>query len=658
MKLPLLVTLSLLSCLCVAAQKEMPAFGKIDKEDLEMTDCDFDKGAVACKLIDWGNIYYERGTEGIGMFKQITERRIRIKILKDKGLSFANVTVPYYSFNNDRKITKIDANSYNLDETGNVKITEVGKSSIYTKKINKRLSQIIIAFPEAKAGTVIEYKYKMESDWYWVINDWYFQDNIPTLYSEFQLKIPLVLQFTVHPVVIAQPESKEKLTDEAFALNEGLLSVKTLKKNYILKKLPGIKEEPFMGSIKDYQQRLEFQLTRYDFGNGNSKDFNTTWEDVVKTLKEDDDFGDQLNRDLYETSALIDQVKTIQGEEARMKFIYQHLKENFTWNKEEEIYSYEGLRKTWEKKNGSTGDINLLLVYLLRQAGLKADPILFSTRDHGLVNSQYTFLTQFNIVMAHVEANGHTYILDATDKYIHYKRIPARVTNTSGFIVNSEKGKWIDAIDEHKYKIIIALHGEINKAGILTGDCLVNCMDYAKFERAAIWKEDKEKFKKTYFSGGDNIKTEELVVNNADADSMPLEQKIKFTQILGSSGDYKYFTVNLFSEFENNPFTDDERTTDIDFGFQKECNIFGNFTIPDGYTFEELPKDITMTTPDKGVSFVRSMQTEDNLLNVRISIEFNRNFYSTAEYPDFKEFYKKLIEKLNEQIVIQKTASP
>ena len=261
MKLPLLVTLSLLSCLCVAAQKEMPAFGKIDKEDLEMTDCDFDKGAVACKLIDWGNIYYERGTEGIGMFKQITERRIRIKILKDKGLSFANVTVPYYSFNNDRKITKIDANSYNLDETGNVKITEVGKSSIYTKKINKRLSQIIIAFPEAKAGTVIEYKYKMESDWYWVINDWYFQDNIPTLYSEFQLKIPLVLQFTVHPVVIAQPESKEKLTDEAFALNEGLLSVKTLKKNYILKKLPGIKEEPFMGSIKDYQQRLEFQLT-------------------------------------------------------------------------------------------------------------------------------------------------------------------------------------------------------------------------------------------------------------------------------------------------------------------------------------------------------------------------------------------------------------
>lgn len=658
MKFPLLIIFCFFAFLYVTAQKEIPAFGKIDKADLEMTDCDFDKGAIACKLIDWGNMYYERGTEGIGMFKQITERRIRVKILKDKGLSMANVTVPYYSYNNDRKIIKIEANTYSLDETGQIKITEVGKNSVYTKKINKRLSQIIIAFPEVKVGSVIEYKYKIESDWYWVINDWNFQDKIPTQYSEFQLKIPLVLQFTVHPVVVAQPEVREKITDEAFALNEGLLSVKTLKKNYILRNLPGIKEEPFMGSVKDYQQRLEFQLSRYDFGNGNSKDFNTNWEDVVKSLNEDDDFGDQLSRDLYETNTLIDEVKALPGDETRMKYIYQYLKQNFTWNKEEEIYSYEGLRKTWEKKNGSTGDINLLMVYLLNKAGLKANPILFSTRDHGLVNSRYSFLTQFNIVMAHVEANGQTYILDATDKFGHYKRIPPSVANTSGFIVNNEKGKWKDAIDEHKYKIMIALHGEISKAGVLTGDGLVNCIDYAKFERAEAWKNDKEKFKTTYFTTPENIKTEELIVNNADADSLPLEQKIKFTQTLSSAGEYKYFNTNLYTEFDKNPFTDDERTTDIDFGFQKEYNVFGNFTIPDGYIFEELPKDITMITPDNGVSFTRTMQAEDNLLNMRISIEFNRNYYTASEYPDFAAFYKKMMEKLNEQIVIKKKATP
>jgi hypothetical protein len=654
MKLLLILSLLFFEVVLTYAQNELPAFGKIDKADLEMKDCDFDKGAIACKLIDWGNIYYERGQEGIGLFKLITERRVRIKILKDKGLSFANVTIPFYSYNNDTRITKIDGNSYNIDETGKIKITDVGKSSIYTKKINKRLSEVIIAFPEAKAGSVIEYKYKIESDWYYLIPDWYFQDRIPTLYSEFQLKIPLVVQFSVHPVVFSKPEVKEKITDEAFALNEGLLSVRTIKKNYILQKVPGIKEEPFMGSVKDYQQRLEFQLTRYDFGNGNSKDFNTNWGDVVKTLNEDADFGEQLNRDLPETSTFIDQVKIYQGDEERMKFIYQYLKKNFTWDNDQEIYAYQGLRKTWEKKTGSTGDINLLLVYLLNQAGIKTNPILLSTREHGLVNSGYPFIAQFNIVMAYVEANGHYFILDAADKNGHYKLIPQIVANTAGLIINNDKGKWKDLLDEHKYKLTVALRGEINKEGIMTGDCLVNSIDYAKFERSALWKKDQEKFKAMYFAGSDKIKAEELVVNNADADSLPLEQKLKFTQTLSSSGAYKYFTTNFFTTLDRNPFTDEERVTDIDFGYQKEFDIFGNFTLPDGYSFDELPKDITMVTPDKGISFSRTMLAEDNLLNVKINVAFNRNFYPADEYPDFKEFYKKMMEKLNEQIVIKK----
>ncbi|HNH21977.1 MAG TPA: hypothetical protein PLS65_06435, partial [Ferruginibacter sp.] len=44
------------------AQKGLPGFGKVDKADLEMTDCEFDKGAEAMVLIDYGNTYYDRGT--------------------------------------------------------------------------------------------------------------------------------------------------------------------------------------------------------------------------------------------------------------------------------------------------------------------------------------------------------------------------------------------------------------------------------------------------------------------------------------------------------------------------------------------------------------------------------------------------------------------
>ena len=126
----------------VSAQKNIPSFGKIDKADLEMKDCDFDPGAVAVKLLDIGNMFYDRGTAGITLFKTVYEKRVRIKILKDKGLSYANVEVPFYSHNNDETISKIDACTFNLDESGKIKVTDVSKSSIYIKKINKQALNI------------------------------------------------------------------------------------------------------------------------------------------------------------------------------------------------------------------------------------------------------------------------------------------------------------------------------------------------------------------------------------------------------------------------------------------------------------------------------------------------------------------------------------
>ena len=62
-----------------------------------MKECDFDKGADAVTLIDYGNTYYDRGTVGFSTFKTIFERRTRIKILKEKGY------ILDYKFDEDSK---------------------------------------------------------------------------------------------------------------------------------------------------------------------------------------------------------------------------------------------------------------------------------------------------------------------------------------------------------------------------------------------------------------------------------------------------------------------------------------------------------------------------------------------------------------------------
>jgi len=643
----------------LSAQKGQPAFGKIEKADLELKDCDFDKGADAMVLIDYGNTYYDRGTVGFSPFKTVYVRRTRIKILKEKGIAQADIRINYYTHNNDEKILQLKAVTFNLDENGTIQTTEVKKTSIYSKKIDAYRSAMIITFPEVKVGSVIEYTYTIERETIG-INDWYFQGRIPVRYSEYFLKIPQIFRFSVQPSVVDPIEDKQEVVEESISLDEGYIETKVLKSTYIMRKLPGIKDEPFMGSPIDYMQRLNFQLTQIYYNENRIEDRSLKWSNVMKNLKNDEDFGLQLAKSVAAAKPFMDEARQIANAEAKMKFVYNKVRSSMTWNDDYSIYTDNGIIKAWENHTGNTGDINLLLVNLLNEAGIKATPILFSTREHGLVSPYYPTLKQFNTVMAFVTVNEKTFVLDATDKVINYKLVPEAVANTNGLIVEGDNGRWKEILSgKYKYKVMAAVQGEIDASGNMKGNGLVNCFDYARAQRCERWMKNKEKFKTDYFiKHYSALQIEDFAVNNFDADSLPLEQKVKFSSVLNSSGDYKYFSINLFSDLETNPFISAERLSDVDFGVMQDYTIFGNFIIPQEYSFDGLPENLSMTTADNGILFTRSLTADGNLLNVRMTLELKRSFYPAGSYPEFREFYKKLFDKLNEQVVIKKKAAP
>ena len=644
-----------LNIFTLQAQKGLPGFGKIDKADLEMKDCDFDKGADAVTLIDYGNIFYTRGTWGKTYFNTVFEKRLRIKILKEGGLDYANVKIPFLDGRNEETISKISAYTYNLDEAGNIKVTEVGKSSIYNKRINKRYSELIIAFPEAKLGTVIEYRYTMERQ-NLNLSDWYFQGKIPVRYSEYQINVPVIFHFNAQPSVIDPIDTREDVTDDNIYVNSGLITAKILHKHYIMSNLRGIREEPFMGSVKDYMQRIEFQISQIELANNQLVNLLKTWDNLSDELMKDPDFGMQLEKSVPESENIITEAAAITGWEQKIKYLFGQVRQRMQWNDRDYIFSSDGLGNAWKNKTGNSADINLILISLIRQAGLKASPILFSTRDNGQVTTAYPFLNQFNTVMAYVEQGDRFFILDATDKFNNYKLIPETVVNTKGFVVDVGNSRWVDAAElKKKFKVMTAIHGVIDENGIMKGDCLVNSDGYAKEDRARKWALEKDKFREEYFGKTNTaLKVDDLVVNNAEYDSLPLEQKVNFTYTLNNSGKYKNFELSLFSELVKNPFIAGERHSDIDFGFLKEYSLFGNYLLPDGYKFEELPENISMIMPDTSIVFTRFLLAEDNLLNVRMTLSFKQTYFLATDYPDMAAFYKKMVGKLEEQIVIRK----
>lgn len=652
LKQTIALLLTLFCSLFLLAQKgkdpNLPSFGKVDKADLELKACEFDDKAPAMVLVDDGVLQFVYGS-GMEL-----KRRVRIKILNSKGLEWADVHLPFRQMSGGSQyISDLEAQTYNLDAAGNVVITKVEKKLIYEKKLNKRYAEKVFTFPEVKVGSIIEYKYNHNGIG---LIDWYFQRSIPVRYSRFVMDFPTEVEVAAMPFTSHEYEKKDENTSHRN------VSV------YTMSKVPALQDEPFIINEDYYRDRLVTKVTAFDV-NGHRRSRVANWPEVVKALMEDEDFGVQVKRNIPRTADLDEKLKTITSPYNKMKAIYKYVQENMQWNEYTSIWAMEGVRSAWKDKKGTVGEINLILVNLLKDAGLKAHPILVSTHDNGVVNTvdagtyEYPGYNQFNKVMAYIELEGKAYVMDASQKNTPVHLIPAEILFTQGLVIEKYetfdwgwKTLWNDGALARN---LIRINASIDAGGNMTGDATITSYDYARLDRIGTVKSGKDKYIAKHISESNaTLRVDSIEFGNMESDSLPLLQKIKFTQPLAAAGDYKYFSVNMLTGLEKNPFVADNRLSDVFFGYNQKVEIFGTFYLPEGYQLDEMPKNVKMIMPDTSVTITRIAQVHDNLLQTKVEVEFKKPVFNVEEYPDLQEFYKRLFDILNEQFVVRKKANP
>jgi hypothetical protein len=257
--------------------ESLPPFGTVSKEDLELKTCEFDEKAGAMVLLDEGHLEYVFG-KGMDL-----KRRVRIKILSNKGLEWANVSLKYHSYQNDEDITGLEAQSYNLDGSGNVVITKVEKKLIYEKKLNKRYTERVFTFPEVRVGSIIEYKYKHTAIG---LIDWYFQRSIPVRHSNFTIDFPQEIEVSAQPFTSHQYDfiKEDKST--------------RIVQRFSMKNIPGLRDEPYIINEDYYRDRLITKVSAYNI-NGKYENRTVNWLQVIKFLMSDEDFGIQLKKTFH-----------------------------------------------------------------------------------------------------------------------------------------------------------------------------------------------------------------------------------------------------------------------------------------------------------------------------------------------------------------------
>lgn len=628
----------LFSCTFSFAQ-EFPDYGFLNSEEINLKQCAFDKDANAAVLLHEAYSDYDEEHH------LITMHHVRIKILKEKGISSANVSIPFYRKDDFEQIGMVEGMTINTSE-GNQVQTKLDKKSIFTKKTNERIGEVVFAFPAIKAGSVIDYKYRSTMKHYGGLDDWQFQEELPVLISKYTLIILPNMEF-------------------AYQVNKAEDMPITVKKEtsrggvyFEMRNIPGLGNEPYMDARKDYLQKVTFQLSGYNRNGAGKTNYMTSWDEVTRELTSVTEFGGQLSKNIPGTDDFIKQAKALPSPEEKMKMVFNFVRSNMNWNNLYSRFAVEGVKDAWQKKSGSSSDINFILIKLLKEAGLEAYPMLVSERFHGKVNTAYPFIDQFNSVFACVMINKRKYYLDATDMFAPPHLTPFNILNTTAFIVNRKAGGLVNITnDTAQYKEYTIAQLELAENGMLSGDVFVKSSDYARLKKLQDYKEDPKKFIDRHFVVyGTAIGAKDLQLINISNDSMALEQNFKLSGPLNTTGEYSFMPLNLFTGFDANPFLSDNRFSNINFGYKRTITLNIALKLPANYIVDELPKSVKLTNPDKDILFLRQVEhdKESNYLRCMMLFEFKESLYNAGMYPTIKEVYRKIFEYLKEPVVLKR----
>jgi hypothetical protein len=615
----------------ISAQRNFPAFGTFTQDDIKLKECSFDRSADAVILLDKGLSYFNED------YNLITERRLRIKILKEKGISRANISIPYYSMSEFEYLKSIDAVVITTESDGNIKITALDKKNIYTRQLNRLYSEVAFALPNVKVGSIIDYKYTSVMKSYSGLERWNFQSDIPIIKSAYELSPIPNSEFRYslykkqdYPVVIEPDNAAGRIY---FEMNN----------------VPGLREEVFSTSPRNYYQRVNFQISSYTSYQG-KKSFTKDWEMLSRELINEKSFGSQFKKDLSGTE-LIKGLPASMSQLEKMIAIHNYVRSEIVWDRVYSRYS-ESVKTVLDKKKGNSGDINLLLVALLKSAGLKAFPILVSERNHGKVDTLISFLDQFSKVLAYVELNGEHYLLDGTDRNTPYFLVPTDFLNTIGYVVDRDQSRFVKFSSiQKKDRDDVIVNGEIKQDGFVRAEATVTNFDYAKLYKQERFQQNESAYREALVKPYAYFRIDSFQVDGIRTDSSGLIQKIKFNYDLKKSGNYFLLNYNLFSAFTENPFITQHRFTDIDFGAQYNSVFNAQFSFPSNWTPEKLPANKAIYYADRSMVFKRSMEKTGNQIKINILFSINKESYTADEYENIKAFFKEMMDLLEEPIL-------
>ncbi|MEO1438153.1 MAG: transglutaminase domain-containing protein, partial [Bacteroidota bacterium] len=524
------------------------------------------------------------------------------------------------------------------------------KTDFFKEKLSDGFSKISFAFPGLTEGAIIEFQYELVCQNITVLDPWYFQNELPTFWSEIRFKIPKYLNYTsltrnYRPFVYQEKKPINYLF--------GNKTVDGVLYSAALDSLVPLREEPFITTVEDFRQRMEFQLSLIRQFDGRIDTVMTNWPNFTKELLKNPFLGDQINKlskhrkvKLAATTLLAN----LPNSETPVQDLYDYVQGLVKWDQTLSIFAETSLDQALDARQANSGEMNMMLIYLLREAGYEAHPFLISTRSHGKVKKQYPIARQFNHLITAVKLDNQWRLIDVSDSDMSISLLPDYCLNTEGLLLDTEGPKWLPIqapISKSRTGISVKLHEGKFKVNVQSKDEAYSAID--------TWESYYQQSEADFFARWSD---EEFEITKAEIIS-PKEDPTTFVMQLSFEKEWEesngivYLDPLFGSSLSDNPFDSEQRSLPVDFPYPVKIEYVASIQLPQNAEVLEIPKPIRIELPDKNAAFEYQITHSGPMIQVRTQLIINKTFYSPDQFQHLRELYDYLLEKQNELIVLK-----
>ena len=595
----------------------------------------------------------------------------RIKVLSEKGKELATVEVPYLQRN--FQITDIKARTIHTDGTiipltGKPADLLVSKTKTKTGE-NFQVDKKVFTLPSVEVGSILEYRYELryDDDEYsspsWEIQRPYFVHKAHYLFTPFKAFLP----GTQNATSMYMEDEHGRVVNSLIwwpKLPEGVtVKVDTAGHHSVdITDVPPSPDEEWMPPI----QSVLYKVIFYYKSASDAKDF---WISEAKLWSKDVDHFADSSKHIHE--AVDGLIAPSDSDLDKAKKLYKAVQalDNTDYSRQKSAAEMKQLKlkvakraeDTWAQKSGSSEDIALLYLAMLRAAGLTAYPFKVVARNQGIFDITYLTLNQLDDTLVVLSTGGKEIVLDPGEKMCPFQMVNWRHSSAGG-IRESETGpaagtSTVQAYPDNKTlrigDITLDAHGAVtaNFRIVMTGQ------EALRWRQAAL-RNDKDEVNKQFDEWLRSIIPDgvEAHIDSFTGLDDPYSNLIAFVKAQGNIGtatSKRLILPGFFFETRGaHPFVEQEkRQESVDMQYGSIITDQITYHLPTGFTVEGAPQDAKIAWPEHAILIDKTVATPGQ---IAIARQLARAFTlaKPEEYQDLRGFYQKVAAADQQQLVL------